>query len=151
VDQFGAGGKSILEGFQEAEAWAMPSQQSTAGCALQEAGRATENSGDVQVDCNTKLGEIPQSDEHDYSELTCRNGEFTAEELQQCIQALERGKACGLDGVMAEMIIDGGEALHQCLLNMYNRMLEGAFPASLSVDLITAVFKSTSLTVIQIP
>lgn len=40
---------------------------------------------------------------------------------------------------MAEMLIDGGEALHQCLLATYNRML---FPAGLSVGLITAVFKS---------
>ncbi len=97
--------------------------------------------GDVPVETQANPGEVPQPD-YDDSEPSCLNGEFTAEELQKCIQSLKRGKASGVDGIMAEMLIDGGEALHQCLLTMYDRMLEGAFPAGLSVGLITAVFTS---------
>lgn len=91
-----------------------------------------EETGKVQVDTNINPGN--ESDHKlDYSSLTCLGGEFSLEELQECIQALKQDKACGVGGIMAEMVIDGGDALRQCLLNMCNRILEGVFPAGLSL------------------
>lgn len=42
--------------------------------------------------------------------------------------------------VLAEMILAGGACLHTCILQMYNRMLQGEFATALSVGLTTAVF-----------
>ena len=77
------------------------------------------------------------------TELTgcCLDADFSMDELQKCIKKMKRGKASGHDAVIAEMILDGGECLHDCTLQMYNRMLQGEFPMALSVCLITAVFK----------
>lgn len=65
------------------------------------------------------------------------------EELHKCVKKLKRGKAAGHDAIIAEMILDGGSCLHECIriLLMYNRMLQDEFPKALSVGLITAVFK----------
>ena len=41
-----------------------------------------------------------------------------------------------------EMIKDGGDVLHNCLLVIFNLMLTNHFPKQLSVGLITAVYKS---------
>ena len=48
----------------------------------------------------------------------------------------------GYDGVLSEMIKDGGDVLHNCLLVIFNLMLNNHFPKQLSVGLITAVYKS---------
>ena len=66
---------------------------------------------------------------------------ITAEELHVCIKKLKRGKSPGIDGVSADMVIDGGDLLHDCLF-LFNRMLATSFPECLSVGMITAVFKS---------
>jgi len=34
------------------------------------------------------------------------------EELHVCIKKLKRGKSPGIDGVSADMVIDGGDLLH---------------------------------------
>ena len=61
---------------------------------------------------------------------------------RMCIKKLKRGKSPGIDGVSADMVIDGGDLLHDCLLQLFNRMLATSFPECLSVGVITAVFKS---------
>jgi len=138
VDGFGTGeGKQSVEGVQteEEEAGAMLSQQSTAACTFQEGFQ--EETCDVHVDTNINHGEGHQTHyEHDYADLTCPNS------ILEELQALKGGKTCGVDGIMAEMIVDGGDALHQYLLNMHNRMLEGVCTARLWVGLITAVFNA---------
>ncbi len=40
---------------------------------------------------------------------------ITAEELRVCINKLKRGKSPGIDGVSADMVIEGGDLLHDCL------------------------------------
>ena len=55
---------------------------------------------------------------------------------------LKRGKSPGIDGVSADMVIDGGDMLHECLLQLFNRMLATFFPECLSIGVITAVFRS---------
>ncbi len=67
---------------------------------------------------------------------------ITAEELHVCIKKLKRSKSPGIDGVSADMVIDGGDLLHECLLRLFNRMLATSFPECLSVGVITAVFES---------
>ena len=62
----------------------------------------------------------------------CMFAGITAEELHVCVQELKRGKSPGIDGVSADMVIDGGDLLHDCLLQLFNRMLA----TSLSVCLL---------------
>ena len=44
--------------------------------------------------------------------------------------------------MLSEMIKDGGDVFHNCLLVTFNLMLTNHFPKQLSVGLITAVYKS---------
>ncbi len=76
-------------------------------------------------------------------ELTscCLDADFIMEEMHKGLQKMKRDKAAGHDAVISEMILDGGSCLHECILAMFNRMLQGEFPKALSVGLITAVFK----------
>ena len=75
---------------------------------------------------------------------TCLNQDITADELSQRIESLKRGKSPGNDGILADMIKDGGDLMQQCLLWLFNCMLASHFPERLSVGLITAVYKSDS-------
>ena len=75
-------------------------------------------------------------------EDTCPNADITADELSQCIKRLKCGKSPGIDGMLADMIKDGGDLVQQCLLWLFNCMLASHFPERLSVGLITAVYKS---------
>jgi len=76
------------------------------------------------------------------SDDECMFASITAEELHVCIKKLKRGKSPGIDGVSADMVIDGGDLLHDCLLQLFNRMLATSCPECLSIGMITAVFKS---------
>ena len=67
---------------------------------------------------------------------------ITVDELSQSIRRLKRGKSPGIDGILADMIKDGGDLVQQCLLWLFNCMLASHFPERLSVGLITAVYKS---------
>ena len=68
--------------------------------------------------------------------------DITIEELCSCIKRLKRGKSLGIDGILPDMIKDGGELVKQSLLWLFSCMLAGHFPERLSVGLITAVYKS---------
>ncbi len=70
------------------------------------------------------------------------NKDITIDELSSCIKRLKRGKSPGIDGILPDMIKDGGELVKQSLLWLFNCMLAGHFPERLSVGLITAVYKS---------
>ena len=70
------------------------------------------------------------------------NKDITIDELCSCIKQLKRGKSPGIDGILPDMIKDGGELVKQSLLWLFNCMLAGHFPERLSVGLITAVYKS---------
>ena len=58
----------------------------------------------------------------------CCNQDITADELSQCIKRLKRGKSPGNDGILADMIKDGGDLVQQCLLWLFNCMLASHFP-----------------------
>jgi len=70
------------------------------------------------------------------------NADITVDELSQSIKRLKRGKSPGIDGILADMIKDGGDLVQQCLLWLVNCMLASHFPERLSAKLITAVYKS---------
>ena len=76
------------------------------------------------------------------ADASCLNAPITADELHDCIKHLKRNKSAGIDGVLSEMIKDGSDVLHNCLLVIFNLMLTNHFPKQLSVGLITAVYKS---------
>ena len=76
------------------------------------------------------------------ADASCLNAPITTDELHDCIKSLKRNKSPGIDGVLSEMIKDGGDVLHNCLLVIFNLMLAHHFPKQLSVGLITAVYKS---------
>ena len=70
------------------------------------------------------------------------NDDVTLGELSICIKRLKHGKSPGNDGVLADMIKDGGSLLKECLLWLFNCMLASHFPKRLPTGLITAVYKS---------
>ena len=76
------------------------------------------------------------------ADASCLNAPITPDELHDCIKHLKSNKSPGIDGVLSEMIKDGGDVLHSCLLVIFNLMLVNHFPKHLFVGLITAVYKS---------
>ena len=76
------------------------------------------------------------------ADASCLNAPITTDELHDCIKRLKRNKSPGIDGILSEMIKDGGDVLHNCLLVIFNLMLTNHFPKQFSVGLITAVYKS---------
>jgi hypothetical protein len=63
-------------------------------------------------------------------------------EISDAIKKLKRGKAVGLNGVKAEFMIDGCEALLHTLQTLFNKLLSEGFCSSLAVGVIHALFKS---------
>ena len=55
------------------------------------------------------------------------------------LQKLKRGKSCSMDGIIAELIIDGGQLLQSCMLCLHACQ---PFSERLSVGLINAVHKT---------
>ena len=76
------------------------------------------------------------------ADASCLNAPVTSDELHDCIKRLKRNKSAGIDNILSEMVKDGGEVLHNCLLVIFNLMLVSHFPKQLSFGLITAVYKS---------
>jgi len=75
-------------------------------------------------------------------DASCLNAPVTSDELHDCIKRLKRNKSADIYGILSEMVKNGGEVLHSCLLIIFNLMLVTHFPKQLSVGLITAVYKS---------
>jgi len=63
-------------------------------------------------------------------------------EIADAIKRLKRGKAAGLDGMKAEFVIDGCDALLRILQTLFNKLLSKGFCSSLAVGVIHALFKS---------
>ena len=76
------------------------------------------------------------------ADVSCLNASITADELHDCIKRLKRNKSPGVDGVLSEMLKDGGDVVRNCLLVIFNLMLTNHFPKQFFVGLITAVYKS---------
>jgi hypothetical protein len=63
-------------------------------------------------------------------------------EITDAIKRLKRGKATGLDGVKAEFVIDGCDALLRILQTLFNKLLSEGLCSFLVVGVIHALFKS---------
>ena len=57
-------------------------------------------------------------------------------------EAPEAWQSPGINGVLADVIKDGGDLVKHSLLWLFNCMLAGHFPERLSVGLITGMYKS---------
>ena len=75
-------------------------------------------------------------------DASCLHAPVTSDELHDCIKRLKHDKTAVIDGILSELVNDGGEVLHSCLLVIFNLMLVSHFPKQLSIGLITAVYKS---------
>ena len=64
------------------------------------------------------------------ADAACLNASITADALYDCIKHLKRNKSPGIDGVRYEMIKDGSDVLHNCLLVIFNLMLISHFPSN---------------------
>ena len=84
-----------------------------------------------------KISGVPGTPER-AADASCLNAPVTTDELHDCIKRLKRNKSAGIDGILSEMVKDGGEVLHSCLLVIFNLLLVSHFPKQLSVGLITA-------------
>ena len=54
-----------------------------------------------------------------------KDKDISMDELSSYIKRLKRGKSLGFDGILPDMIKDGGELVKQSLLWLYNCMLAG--------------------------
>jgi len=63
-------------------------------------------------------------------------------EIADAIKRLKRGKTARLDGMKAEFVIDGCDALLRILQTLFNKLLSEGFCSSLAVGVIHALFKS---------
>jgi hypothetical protein len=75
------------------------------------------------------------------------DGYILSQDIQLCeiadaIKRLKQGKATGLDGVKAEFVINGCDALLRILQTLFNKLLSEGFCSSLVVGVIHALFKS---------
>ncbi len=76
------------------------------------------------------------------SDDECMFASTLQKKMHVCIKKLKNSKSPGIDGVSADMVINDSDLLHDCLLQLFNRMLATSFPDFLSVGIITAVSKS---------
>jgi hypothetical protein len=63
-------------------------------------------------------------------------------EITDAIKRLKRGKITRLDGMKAEFVIDGCDALLHILQTLFNKLFSKGFCSSLAVGVIHALFKS---------
>ena len=77
---------------------------------------------------------VPGVSTHDSGDA-CLNEDINFDDICSCIKRLKPGKSLGIDGVLADMIKDGGDLVKQSLLWLLNCMLAGHFPERLSVGL----------------
>ncbi len=68
--------------------------------------------------------------------------DINTSEVVEAINRLKRGKATGLDGVKAEFVIDGCDALLTILQTLFNKLFNEGLCGSLAVGVIHALFKS---------
>ena len=99
-----------------------------------------EDPGRSDVAASGLTGQVSTSDPSD--ESACLSADITTNELHECIKKQKRGKSSDIDGVVAEMIKDGGKLLQRCILWLFNCMLASHGCEHLPIGLITAVHKT---------
>ena len=74
------------------------------------------------------------------------NEEFTMSELQNSIKSLKLGKSGGLDGLVAEMIINTTNGISTILLPMFDKIFTlGEYPENWSLSILCPIYKSGSM------
>ena len=61
------------------------------------------------------------------ADASCLNAPVTLDELHDCSKRLNSNRSAGIDGILPEMVKAGGEALHNCLLVIFNLMFVSHF------------------------
>ena len=71
------------------------------------------------------------------------NTELSFEEFKKAFKSLQRNKACGIDNINSNIIIDSFEEIKQPLFQVLkNSIDEGIFPDSLKIAKVSPIFKS---------
>ena len=99
-----------------------------------------EDPGRSDVAASRLTSQVSTSDLSD--ESACLSADITTDELHECIKKQKRGKSSDIDGIVVEMIKDGGELLQRCILWLFNCMLASHGCEHLPIGLITAVHKT---------
>ena len=82
--------------------------------------------------------QFDNSEESDYF----LNEEITELEVQKAIKKLKCGKACGLDGITAEMLKAGGQDVVLFLTRMFNVLFEkGIYPQDWAKAIVIPIHK----------
>ena len=96
--------------------------------------------------CENEVSQTCQA-EHPFYRVLMReqakslNVMITREEVEDAVKKLKRNKACGIDGMKAELILEGQDQLVRPITDVFNKIFEGGFPDSWSVGVITPIFK----------
>ena len=69
------------------------------------------------------------------------NVPISSKEVHDAISKLRRNKACGIDDIKAEFILEGKQILLEPLTQLFNEIFTSQFPESWSVGIITPIFK----------
>ena len=70
------------------------------------------------------------------------DSQITSEEVKKCINALNSGKACGMDNLLNEYFIEAGDILLSHLTDLFNILLDtGYFPDGWTEGIIIPLFK----------
>ena len=73
----------------------------------------------------------------------CMDASFNINELNVSIKRLKNGKSCGIDSITNEMISEGGTALHESILTIFNYIFRsGTYPTKWRDNIILPIFKS---------
>jgi hypothetical protein len=71
------------------------------------------------------------------------NNRITIEEVKQAIKELNSGKASGTDGIVAEMLKEGGDVVSNYILKLFNIVFDlGVFPNEWAKAIIVPIHKS---------
>jgi hypothetical protein len=126
----------LVRGEESLENWAV---------AFQELGTEDLNENFDQSFKERIEQEQENLEEEEMKEEREYNLPFTLEEIRMAIETLKRGKAAGVDGMINEILMYGGDDLEMALHKFFNKLWEmEEFPTEWSKGLISPIFKGGS-------
>ena len=67
---------------------------------------------------------------------------ITFEEVENAVKRIQCGKACGIDGIVGEMLKSGGELTIHFLRELFNKIFDsGVYPKEWSKAIVVPIFK----------
>ena len=70
------------------------------------------------------------------------NKEISEEEIKRAVNKLKLGKTSGIDGIIAEMLKNGGEEVNSFLIKLFNTIFDkGIYPQVWAKAIIVPIFK----------